>query len=142
MNFDEGVRYFFCEGVGRVSITFSIVISAIKLSKGLGCVIISVHDHNGRPFVTSFDDKVRSLSECTDGVPFSTGEVAGTSSRRFPVNLRVDCVDILVKGCIHILSGYPYTFFIEAVVAGGPRGTVIWGRVVCGGLDVKEFTES
>ena len=28
MNFDEGV---FCEGVGRVSITFSIVISVIKL---------------------------------------------------------------------------------------------------------------
>ena len=51
MNFDEGVRYLFCEGVGRVSITFSIVISVIKLSKGLGCVIISVHDHNGRPYI-------------------------------------------------------------------------------------------
>ena len=137
MNLDDGVRYFFCEGVGRLSITFSIVISVIKLSKGLGCVIISVHDHNGRPFVTLFDDKVRSLSEFTDGVPFSMGEVAGTSSRRFPVNLRVDCVDVVVKGCIPILRGYPYT-----VVAGGPRGTVIWGLVVCGGLDVKEFTES
>ena len=115
MNFDEGVRYFFCKGVGRVSITSSIVISVIKLSEGLGCVIISVHDHNGRPFVSPFDDKVRSLSVFTDGVPFSTGEVAGTFSRRFPVNLRVDCVDIVVKGCIPILRGYPYSFFFEAV---------------------------
>ena len=40
MNFYEGVRYFFCEGVGRVSITFSIVNRVIELSKGLGCVII------------------------------------------------------------------------------------------------------
>ena len=79
--------------------------------KGLGCVIISVHDHNGRPFVSPFDDKVRSLSEFTDGVPFSTGEVAGTSSRRFPVNLRVDCVDVVVKGCIPILI-YIYIYYI------------------------------
>ena len=112
MNFDEGVGYFFCEGVGRVSITFSIVICVIKLSQGLGCVIIYVHDHNGRPFVSSFDDKVRSLSEFTDGVPFNTGEVAGTSSRRFPVNLRVDCVDVVVKGCIPIFRGVPIHLFI------------------------------
>ena len=118
MNFDEGVRYFFCEGVGRVSTTFSIVISVINLSEGLGCVIISVHDHNGRPFVSSLDD----LSDFTDGVPFSTGDVAGTSSRRFPVNLRVNCVDVVAKGCIPILTGYPYTFFFEAVVAGAPEG--------------------
>ena len=85
--------------MGRVSITFSILISVIKLSKGLGCVIIFVHDHN-----SPFDDKVRILSEFTDGVPFSTGEVAGTSSRRFPVNLGVDSVDIVVKGCILIFS--------------------------------------
>ena len=82
--------------ISTPGITFSIVISVIQLSKGLGCVIISVHDNNDIPFVSPFDDKVGSLSEFTDGVPFSTGEVAGTStcSRRFPVNLRVDCVDI------------------------------------------------
>ena len=49
------------------------------------------------------------------------GEVAGTS-RRFPVNLRADCVDIVVKGCIPILRVYPYTLFFEAVVAGAPEG--------------------
>ena len=43
--------------------------------------------------------------------------------------------------CIPILRGYPYTFLFEAVVAGGPRGTVIWGLVVGGGFDVKEFTD-
>ena len=131
MNFDEGIRYFICEGVGRVSITFSTVISVIKLSKGLGCVIISVHDHNGRPFVSPFADKVRSLSEFTDGVPFSTGEVAGTSSRRFPVNLRVDCVDVVVKGSIPILRGTHTLFSSKRLWLGAPEGlsSGVWSSV-------------